>query len=560
MSRIFSLLMLLTVSAAVCPAATEPVAVCPLGHGLQGRLDADGAVRIEVVTDDGPLPLLSAAWTAAAAGRAAERPAFTATAREGDPDGRRGFSRRADDDDDGRIDEDPLDGVDNDGDGLIDEDFAAVSHLMGVWSRRAGDRRRHLETYHWTYQHLAGLMVAVFDQQGDAVAANVRLSLAGHGAWTPADEACSPAFFPEGSALPFLAVMDDPRPGGRPLWLGAILLDSEPRRRSDHRVRLERQDLVVPPLGGRLALAIAAGPTRLQVLEDLKAAIRLQEGVVDPVTGRRVRWLPPVQRQELPADRLPEALLRPEANDRFSLVFRVSDEQERFWDPDLFRLEGRALGTAEALAWTDDEGRREELAWSAVGGAGEACQPYATLGAAGPGILEIRFRGPIPGAGERLELVHVDGRRGACDLVVPAVDPREPAGTDQASGDPVRRLQLSPALLVSSPNPFHQATRITFTVPETVGEAFAQEEGREVFADPRQRMPYADGAASVQVTVYGLEGRDLATLHAGQAGVGVYETSWDGRDREGRALASGTYVCRLQIDQWSVTRRLIFIR
>ena len=39
---------------------------------------------------------------------------------------------QADDDADGRVDEDWLDGRDNDRDGLVDEDFAAISHQMFV--------------------------------------------------------------------------------------------------------------------------------------------------------------------------------------------------------------------------------------------------------------------------------------------------------------------------------------------------------------------------------------------------------------------------------------------
>jgi hypothetical protein len=49
---------------------------------------------------------------------------------EGVKTGRTLPSPRADDDEDGRIDEDRLDGYDNDGDGLIDEDFAAISRQM----------------------------------------------------------------------------------------------------------------------------------------------------------------------------------------------------------------------------------------------------------------------------------------------------------------------------------------------------------------------------------------------------------------------------------------------
>jgi len=48
------------------------------------------------------------------------------TAFEGAPSGLRGF----DDDGDGDIDEDPLDGADNDGDGRVDEDFAGISQQM----------------------------------------------------------------------------------------------------------------------------------------------------------------------------------------------------------------------------------------------------------------------------------------------------------------------------------------------------------------------------------------------------------------------------------------------
>jgi hypothetical protein len=49
---------------------------------------------------------------------------------EGSTGGNRLPSSAADDDGDGAIDEDPLDGHDNDGDGLVDEDYAAISDQM----------------------------------------------------------------------------------------------------------------------------------------------------------------------------------------------------------------------------------------------------------------------------------------------------------------------------------------------------------------------------------------------------------------------------------------------
>jgi hypothetical protein len=135
-------------------------------------------------------PLLRSLWPLTEGRRQELPPAFTAQAREGDPGGRRGFSRQADDDGDGLIDEDPLDGRDNDGDGLIDEDHAAISHLMGVWDQTLGERGRHLETYHWSYDHLAGLMIAVYSQHGGGLVENLRLELTEPGRWQGVDEVC----------------------------------------------------------------------------------------------------------------------------------------------------------------------------------------------------------------------------------------------------------------------------------------------------------------------------------------------------------------------------------
>jgi len=55
-------------------------------------------------------------------------------AAEGDPGGARLPAVNADDDGDGAIDEEWLDGRDNDGDGLVDEDFAAISdQMLSCW-------------------------------------------------------------------------------------------------------------------------------------------------------------------------------------------------------------------------------------------------------------------------------------------------------------------------------------------------------------------------------------------------------------------------------------------
>jgi len=540
------------IAGAASAQASVPVVEYTLDSGVQARLLPDGVVELGIDAGAGWRPLLRSRWPLTEGRRQELPPAFTAQAREGDPGGHRGFSRQADDDGDGQVDEDPLDGRDNDGDGLTDEDHAAISHLMGVWDQTLGERGRRLETYHWSYDHLAGLMIAVYSQHGGGLVENLRLELTESGIWQGVDDVCH-QLSSIVRAPQFVARIPGQYPGDPDQWIGAAMLDLQSRQRADTRVRVESGTLVVPLMDTYQTLALVAGPTRLRVVQDLQAAIRLQDGVVDPVTGQRVRWLPPVVQNELPADLLPEATLRQNVGHGFSLVFDVTEEQFRRWDPDLFRLDGEPLGQAAHLAWQDTEGRRTALDWlDPSAGLGDPCLPYEVLKAQGAGTLEIAFEGQAPDQVGRLSAVHLDGRR--TDLTVTLLVEAP------AQADPGRRPQLSPALLANSPNPFHHTTRISFQVPATAGEAFLVEEGQEPLFDPQQRMPYADGAASVHVTIYSLEGRELNTLYTGLAGVGFHEASWDGRDGEGRTLASGTYFCKLQIDQWSVTRRIIFIR
>ncbi len=91
---------------------------------------------------------------------------------EGGPGGARPQHAFADDDLDGLVDEDPLDGMDNDGDGRIDEDFAAVGNQMFRCSYRDDHTQAILdspdhyplgieilqETYQWEQPELAGMI------------------------------------------------------------------------------------------------------------------------------------------------------------------------------------------------------------------------------------------------------------------------------------------------------------------------------------------------------------------------------------------------------------------
>jgi hypothetical protein len=112
---------------------------------------------------------------------------------EGAPGGMRYPSTRADDDNDGKIDEDPLDRADNDRDGKIDEDFAAIGDAMAVvkyGSAAGGAITVRQEVYAWSLPHidrmvastlvirnaglvvLPGVRVGVTLVPGDAIADN----------------------------------------------------------------------------------------------------------------------------------------------------------------------------------------------------------------------------------------------------------------------------------------------------------------------------------------------------------------------------------------------------
>ena len=63
--------------------------------------------------------------------------------------------------------------------------------------------------------------------------------------------------------------------------------------------------------------------------------------------------------------------------------------------------------------------------------------------------------------------------------------------------------------------------------------------------------------SSVELTVHTLLGRRIAVLEASARTSGEHEVTWDGSDGSGRAVAAGTYICRLRTDEGRVYTRLL---
>ena len=94
-------------------------------------------------------------------------------------------------------------------------------------------------------------------------------------------------------------------------------------------------------------------------------------------------------------------------------------------------------------------------------------------------------------------------------------------------------LQDGPQLQQNVPNPFNSETVISWFL-------------------------LRPGAAHVEV--FALTGQRVAVLHQGPEKAGIHRVHWDGRDDQGRPLASGVYLYRLVTTESVQTRKLTLLR
>jgi len=64
----------------------------------------------------------------------------------------------------------------------------------------------------------------------------------------------------------------------------------------------------------------------------------------------------------------------------------------------------------------------------------------------------------------------------------------------------------------------------------------------------------------IDLALYNLAGQKVATLAQGHREAGAHTLRWDGRDENGRELASGVYLYRLQAGSQVETRKLLLLR
>jgi hypothetical protein len=89
------------------------------------------------------------------------------------------------------------------------------------------------------------------------------------------------------------------------------------------------------------------------------------------------------------------------------------------------------------------------------------------------------------------------------------------------------------ALNANYPNPFNPMTKISFSLPE---------------------------AQRVELGVYSLDGRKIATLISGTKSAGLHEVVWMGRDDAGRTVSSGTYFYRIDAGPYSQVQKMTLMK
>lgn len=584
--------------AAPGPAAGQPAsAPAPLYEaallpGVVCRIAPDGALAVVETAGGRTLLTLQAAGDPGPSrGRGAEAPeaAFARVVGDGAAGGARGFSLAADDDRDGTRDEDPLDGLDNDRDGWTDEDYAAVGDTMVVVHTRGPGPHLQREFYRWTG---ANLRPAIFlSVRKDDSAYPAALQLRSGGPWLQAEIASYPHAGdgqPQALSLRALVTNTTAAAGAGEVWLGLLMLSEVDGGGGLPRSARDVADLDIEIGGEGLPLAVCAASSWLQLCSRLGEATLAYRGVADPMSGRRVKWIAPARcvrcRQAEPA------VFRWTWTAQAGVILWVDPAPgaNPMLDPDLVRVNGLPLGSPLEAIWTAPTGERASVPWTACSlrdvragttsaqglahaiptwwthtGGGRFALRYDTVPDA---VRDLLLRNEGPEGGLALSGRSVCGRTIDAELRYEIPGPstaaadRAPrgAGTDLLADR--GKLRLSPELLKGWPNPFRDRIRILFRVPRTLQEAFVWEDGAPVGLDLQAAVPWRGGAPQATVKIYNMEGHELATLFDGGGAAGEVTLTWDGKDAYGRPVASGTYFCKLQLDDLSVTRRIVYLR
>lgn len=514
---------------------------------------------------------------------------------EGCEGGKRFPDARRDDDGDGMIDEDPLDGADNDGDGYADEDFAAVGN--GMTATRAvlpgqGISVRQ-NSYAWSFGHVRDFIgfstVLEYQPEGEReLPALVDVDIALFmdfriGRARDDDRGRDDLFYlirersgdEEGCRAEGFAAASDSR-AGSPI-VGFMVLDVAVEGGKSvlpgvDAVILEAQD-APDSLWSRLDFAVEDGetPSRLSVIsgsgdgeeeEDSRGYGNLDErfmisnakrgrlalagrveriGRLEPGKCVRITWA-------LVFGRNREALVRNALMARQTWMgAKLDGETVSNWIVPARKAARIRLDAVLAPLWI--HGRRkpaaaiklpssmdEEVEWLKV--SGEMTDTYEVSA----GRVMVPVDEKILETGEQFT---IEGQMTDGTIFKAVVEEKEidKFGVD----DSISPDRLPDDCLKLFPNPFVADLNVDLHIHEPATFQTLDTSSK------------TQGASSVRI--YDVTGRLVRTileeefLHPGD-----YTMGWDGKDSNGIAVSPGVYYCKLQVGERSLTKRVILLR
>lgn len=150
------------------------------------------------------------------------------------------------------------------------------------------------------------------------------------------------------------------------------------------------------------------------------------------------------------------------------------------------------------------------------------------------GVIDLTGKTTLPAGTHDLLTISYegDGELVLTSAIVVDSDAREMNVTISSSKSS-STLPTEFALAQNRPNPFNPSTEISFSLPKP---------------------------AEVTLSIYNILGESVATLAEGLRTAGTHAVTWDGRDKNGRVVASGVYFYRLDAGEFSATRKMLLLK
>ncbi len=494
----------------------------------------------------------------------------------GAPGGNRIPSPAADDDGDGSIDEDVLDGFDNDADGLVDEDYAAISDQM--LSRRFRDddpssisifpnhTPQHLLVHEESYQFshpdfddFVGFTMTITND-GEETLQNAYVGIFADGDVGHRD---TPNYWADDmTAFKSDLVVDHGAHGTKAYDLAYWYDANGDGGQADRFCSIVMLDHPVDPTG-------TTAPPEVGIV----TFARFNGNVSYPAGGdptndferyelMATQWIEP--NSPAPADYRtmiavgPFAAIAPGQTIQVSFALVISDRDFEFvnvqhaavaYQGQWFDLDGdpaTGIGGKEhqehwylpqdnpvpvAITSFDArvvDSRAVRVAWETV--ADEAiegfdllrAEPGTTPRALAPGLLAASTR-------EFVDQTVVPGAHYEYVLIAHVAD----GGMFSSQTIGVDVPAVAMALRQNAPNPFTETTTIGITMPDR---------------------------SDVEVAIFDVAGRRVATLAKGTRASGDHELVWNGLDDSGKRVGAGVYFYRLESGGETLTRKLVLVR